>query len=351
MKNTISIFVIAVSALAAASASAQDAFTYEGSLKTAQGLPLAPGSYGAAVRIYDSAAGGNLLWSGATTFTPDAGGRFAVPVGDGTCRAVEGDSPSCTNIVDAFRAEGVVRWYVGVSVNGGDEISPRQEIVSVPLASRATTVPYARGDLSGNRLTASELAVQSGFSTEGRVVASSRVESDYGSTASFLGGLVVSGGDLSVHGGMNVSGATLSADEASGYGMVPKGTIVALAPGYDVPRGWVVCDGMDGTPNLGGRFIYGLGSDDSHGYQGGEAVHTLTTDEVPAHSHSVTYPLASNRQKSYLWADDDSDDEDNAWGDYDHKGNKTDFTSESWGGGGAHENRPPYRALRFIMKQ
>lgn len=351
MKTGMSIIVFAVSALLAASLPAQDEFTYEGTLKTAQGLPLSPGSYGAAIRIYDAAAGGNLLWSGSTAFTTDLNGRFAVPVGDVSCSAVEGDSPAYTNLVDAFRAEGVVRWYIGVSVSGGDEISPRQEIVCVPLASRATTVPYARGDVSGAKLSADELTVQVGFSTEGRVVSPGRVESDYGSTASILGGLTVSGGSLAVRGGMNVSGATIRAKEASGYGIVPKGAIVALAPGRAVPDGWALCDGTNDTPDLSGRFIYGCGGDGERGAEGGEAAHRLTIDEVPGHSHTVTYHVAKITDRAYKCGDDDGDDDDKAWADADKGHCYRDFTSKSWGGGGLHENRPPYRALRYIMKK
>ncbi|MBR2837951.1 MAG: hypothetical protein IKE55_04150 [Kiritimatiellae bacterium] len=351
MNRSIAFFAFALSALAAASSSAQGEFTYEGSLKTAQGLPLPSGTYGAAIRIYDAAAGGSLLWSGSTALTVDSDGRFAVSVGDASCAPIQGDAPACTSLVDALRAEGVVRWYVGVSVDGEDEIAPRQELVSVPIASRAMTLSFARGDLSGEKLSAVELTVQGGFSTEGRVVSSGPVESDSGSTAEFLGGLTVSGGDLAVGGGMNVTGATLRVTEAVGFGVVPKGAIVALAPGVEIPDGWVLCDGQNDTPDLTGRFVCGCATDDEKGGAGGEAKHRLTTDEIPPHSHSVKYKLAANCKKGYQWASDDRDDEDNAWGDWGNGECTEDFTSSAWGGNGAHENRPPYRALRYIMKK
>jgi len=350
-KTTVSILAFAVSAFCAASSLAQNEFTYEGSLKTAQGFPLSKGTYGAAIRIYDSAAGGNLLWSGSTAFSiSDIDGHFAVPVGDASCSAIEGDSPAYTNLLDAFRAEGVVRWYVGVSVEGEDEIAPRQEIVSVPLASRATTLSYARGDFAGTKLSADELTVQLGLSTEGRVATTGPLEADGGTSADVLGSLTVSAGNLAVHGGMNVSGATLRAKEASGYGVVPKGAIVALAPGCSIPDGWALCDGNNGTPDLQGRFIYGCGGDSDRGSVGGEAVHTLKIEEVPAHSHTVDYKVAEVFNRGYKCAADDSDDDDQAWADVDEGERNVDFTSDSWGGNGAHENRPPYRALRYIMK-
>ncbi|MCB1097683.1 MAG: hypothetical protein KDN22_19070, partial [Verrucomicrobiae bacterium] len=31
---------------------------------------------------------------------------------------------------------------------------------------------------------------------------------------------------------------------------VPKGTISAWHPGYNIPKGWLVCDGKNGTPDI-----------------------------------------------------------------------------------------------------
>jgi len=39
---------------------------------------------------------------------------------------------------------------------------------------------------------------------------------------------------------------------------VPSGTIVAFR-GSTAPSGWAICDGTNGTPDLRGRFIRGLG--------------------------------------------------------------------------------------------
>jgi hypothetical protein len=36
---------------------------------------------------------------------------------------------------------------------------------------------------------------------------------------------------------------------------VPKGTITMFNGASDIPVGWAVCDGTNGTPNLIGKFV------------------------------------------------------------------------------------------------
>lgn len=101
--------------------------------------------------------------------------------------------------------------------------------------------------------------------------------------------------------------------------LVPPGSVSAYA-GINVPGGWLYCDGSaidrtiyadlfaaigstygngDGEttfniPNLRGRNIIGLNSSetdfDALGETGGEKRHTLTVDEMPAHTHTITDP-------------------------------------------------------------
>ena len=55
-----------------------------------------------------------------------------------------------------------------------------------------------------------------------------------------------------------------------------------------VPTGWYLCDGSNGTPDLRDRFIIGAGSTYSVGSTGGSTTRTLTTSEMPSHTHAAT---------------------------------------------------------------
>lgn len=79
----------------------------------------------------------------------------------------------------------------------------------------------------------------------------------------------------------------------------PFGTTVLLPPDYmvgaiiiwsgavvDIPNGWQLCDGTNGTPDLRNRFIVGQGSGNPVGSTGGtkEHTHDFTGN---GHTHNV----------------------------------------------------------------
>lgn len=55
-----------------------------------------------------------------------------------------------------------------------------------------------------------------------------------------------------------------------------------------IPSGWVLCNGSNGTPDLRDRFVVGAGSTYSVGDTGGAASNTLTTSQLPSHTHSLS---------------------------------------------------------------
>jgi hypothetical protein len=55
-----------------------------------------------------------------------------------------------------------------------------------------------------------------------------------------------------------------------------------------IPSGWYLCDGSNGTPNLTDRFIIGAGSTYAVNGTGGVSSVTLTTNNMPSHTHTAT---------------------------------------------------------------
>ena len=82
-----------------------------------------------------------------------------------------------------------------------------------------------------------------------------------------------------------------------------------------------------------GKMLIGLDSSDTDfdtiEETGGSKTHTLTVDEMPAHTHGYTH----NRGGTY-----NGEDEDNS-------GRLVSATTDSTGGGAAHNNMPPYIAV------
>ncbi len=76
--------------------------------------------------------------------------------------------------------------------------------------------------------------------------------------------------------------------------LVPSNIIVPMNLTV-APYGWVQCNGTQGTPNLGGRFVVCLGTEhldafgdaDTHTHQEKVAHHSTSTNDGPAHTHKL----------------------------------------------------------------
>ena len=125
---------------------------------------------------------------------------------------------------------------------------------------------------------------------------------------------------------------------------VPTGMVMMWSGAANaIPSGYVLCDGGNGTPDLRDRFIVGAGGTYSVANTGGADSVTLTTAQIPSHTHTYSdqYVLQSALNPGI-----DIDYNANT---YNPNGNRT-GTSDATGGGGSHENRPPYYALCYVMK-
>jgi len=138
--------------------------------------------------------------------------------------------------------------------------------------------------------------------------------------------------------------------------MFKKGMIMDwYGEASDVPSGWAICDGTNGTPDLRDLFTVGAGKNYAFKSTGGQATHILTSDEMPPHIHEGDQPF------EYAGYDvsNDNTTSDHGWsrglgldvGDNPpYQGKEFKFVTKSVGGGAAHENRPPYYALYKIMR-
>lgn len=186
--------------------------------------------------------------------------------------------------------------------------------------------------------------------------------------------------------------------------------IVELWAGGEVPANYHLCDGSelsikeypdlyiaigevfnnapgpDGTPHstspgkfrlpdLKGRFIVGYNTDDtdynSIGNASGEKTHQLTEEEMPAHSHTHDHIHEHRHQHTYsmfiggqgegkLYSGDYAFENTNSQtsdpstpytgGPIDGESKLSNPNTSETGGNQAHENRPPYYVLAYIMR-
>ncbi|MEZ2226422.1 MAG: hypothetical protein ACBR50_09165 [Microcoleus sp.] len=123
-----------------------------------------------------------------------------------------------------------------------------------------------------------------------------------------------------------------------GDGALVRGMIVMWSGQVaQIPTGWALCNGQNGTPDLRDRFIVGAGNSYAVGATGGSNNVTLTIQQMPAHSHkyytSLNHSVQSGSATDCVrW--DGMREYDSGWA----------------GDNQPHENRPPYYALAFIMK-
>jgi hypothetical protein len=77
--------------------------------------------------------------------------------------------------------------------------------------------------------------------------------------------------------------------QATSGATIPSGLISMWSGSIgSIPSGWYLCDGSNGTPNLTDRFIIGAGSSYAVNGTGGVSSVTLTTNNMPAHTHTAT---------------------------------------------------------------
>jgi hypothetical protein len=147
----------------------------------------------------------------------------------------------------------------------------------------------------------------------------------------------------------------------------------------DIPTGWLLCNGANGTPNLLDRFVIGAGNSYAVGATGGNKdaivpahTHTATlggsTAAAGSHSHGVNDPGHAHGYNTAFSPVGGAAGSDlrNGWGTYQTGSATTGIslnaasdhthtlsaagTTDSTGVSATNANLPPYYALCFIQK-
>lgn len=339
----------------AAAATAATSFSYQGTLRDANGNVLSERNKTITFKLYNDPTADDPLWTNEIAVLLDDEGLFNVELSD----SAGGMVPE-TRLEDVLAENATRTLYIGLTVSGSSgEIRPRQKILPVPVASFAQNVACANGDFSVSGITtlSGPVNVQSNVTVDARTIVRSLTVDD---------GATITGG-TTVNGSLSISDENVGLALAAGTpftiggvnAAIPKGVIVMWSgSAANVPAGWALCDGQDGRPDLRGRFILGAGTPSNADLAkqfsdagvalaehnaGGEVRHTLSVDEMPSHSHSMTlYGAdlnASWDNDNYFYT---------TFAKY--SGNKNTPGTSSAGGGKPHNNMPPFFTLCYIIK-
>lgn len=159
----------------------------------------------------------------------------------------------------------------------------------------------------------------------------------------------------------------------------------------NIPSGYQLCDGTNGTPDLRDRFIVTAGGSYSVGATGGSATISLDISQIPVHSHAIVGTLQTSLNGEHSHTSVNTSTQGNhkhpfnngfrtpgpsvhqgpgtsafgptsataAGGSHSHPVSITENGLHNHavtgsvgniGSGQHHENRPPFYALAFIMK-
>jgi microcystin-dependent protein len=185
--------------------------------------------------------------------------------------------------------------------------------------------------------------------------------------------------NINVRRNININSSNTNSYIFKGIGMAPIGMIAMWSGDENGPGGcWALCDGDNETPDLRGKFIMsstysstltinGESTNYSLGQTDGKQYVTLEDEEMPSHSH---HGDTQDSQHSHIIELGDYDDgnftgnpgqfppADAGTSKFTGGNWKTDsggahthsYTTDSSGGDLAHENRPSYYVLAFIMR-
>ena len=134
---------------------------------------------------------------------------------------------------------------------------------------------------------------------------------------------------------LHVEGEAMSVIASDTFYMVPKrGIIMWSGLLADIPVGWALCDGANGTPDLRDRFIYGCSVGENPGATGGNTSHNHSVD-IPHFLSGLPSAVFRVGLGASLWVAED-----------DHRHGIDPPNTETT----TANHLPPYYKLAFIMK-
>lgn len=142
----------------------------------------------------------------------------------------------------------------------------------------------------------------------------------------------------------------------------PEAGVIALwdGPLSEIPTGWALCDGNNGTPNMLGKYVSGTpNSSTDPGATGGQNSFSLATSQLPSHTHGISTGNTGSHNHSFgTGSVSVANDRDYV----DHRdGNDSRTTStisdhshsmsiDDAGSGSTVDNHPPFYEVAYIMK-
>jgi microcystin-dependent protein len=303
-------------------------------------------------------------------FTQGSGGNVTIATGDSAIIYSNGGGASAAvaNLTDHFAMSSVK--ITGGAING------------TPIgATSASTGAFSTLSSSGlatlSSLTTASATI-SGGTVNGTPIGGSTPSTGAFTTASTSGAATLASAVLNGQlglGGANYGTAgqvvvSQGAGSAPAWGSgFPSGGIVLWSGSIaSIPSGWLLCNGTSGTPDLRDRFVVGAGTTYAVGATGGAASVTLSTSEIPSHTHTfsgTTDTVGDHTHVEQNFSSNGTGDGSGpgascCGGSIENSGVTTlgagshnhtvSGTTGSAGSGGSHENRPPYYALAYIMK-
>jgi hypothetical protein len=242
----------------------------------------------------------------------------------GNAQITGGNATGLTSLVATNNTFTNVVETTAFAVNfstGNAQITGGNSTVINANATTVTTTNLNAGNaqITGGNLTGmTSVSASSGFftglttgallATSGNISGLTNISATNGTFTNLnTGTITITGGNIS---GANVSGTTLTgvslvnstattktysdnstaiATTAFVQSVLPRGMIVMWGGAVaNIPAGWQLCNGSNGTPNLEGQFIVGAGGSYNPGAQGGAATATLSSTNLPSHSHTIS---------------------------------------------------------------